>query len=146
VEETRPTLPVRRGSQDTTNLAQDPYIRGVITSRDPLRIGVKNQAGEVHIVSIPQMLVAEDSSSNSPFLALGRRRGRIWLAFDSTTCVVNREGKRFPTDSLTVGTRVAAWVSENILTSYPPQGGATKVVVDDSIELPLPSWVSRACL
>ena len=146
VEETRSTLPVQTGTRGATNLAPEPYIRGVITSRDPLRMGVKDQAGQLHIVSIPQMLVAEDSSSNSPFLALGRRRGRIWLAFDSTTCVVNREGKKIPTDSLTVGRRVAAWVSENILTSYPPQGGATKVVIDDIIEAPVTASVSHACL
>lgn len=145
VEETRPTVPAQTGSRDRTNSAQEPYIRGVITSRDPLRMGVKDQTGQLHIVSIPQMLVAEDSSNNTAFLAPGRRRKRIWLAFDSTTCVVNREGKRLSTDSLTIGRRVAAWVSENILTSYPPQGGATKVVVNDSIEVPLPSLLSHAC-
>ena len=116
----------------TTQTDSMPYIRGVIVSDEPGRIGVTSTSG-TRIISFPQILIVGDSFPTSPFLVSGKLRPRIWLAFDSTTCIVNERGSTVPADSLKIGQRVIAWVSENLLTSYPPQGGARKIVVENSI-------------
>lgn len=139
-EESHPAIPATVHSPAAVTVSP-PYIRGLITSREPMSVAVKDPSGHWRVVTFPRMLVVEDSSPSSPFLTSGARRGRVWLTFDSTTCIINPAGTRLPAESLTVGRRVGAWVGQTVLSSYPPQGGAIKVVVEDigKVQLGIPA-------
>jgi hypothetical protein len=129
----KPNRPALRASQRLPGQADSAaYIRGVIESREPLKVGVKYPSGETRMVTISRMLVAADRVIRAEEFGRPMNRDRAWLSVDSTTCIINRAGGQLSAEALTIGRHVTVWAGENFLASNPPQGGATKVIVDDN--------------
>jgi hypothetical protein len=103
-----------------------PFLRGVITSRAPILIGVQDGAG-TRVDSIPAMFVDGRGIWPAPEPCAAQAR----FAIGSGTQVIH-QGVPTDTAQLVVGQRVVVWVNGVVLESCPPQAGATRVVLEET--------------
>jgi hypothetical protein len=106
------------GCGSPTSETAAPFLRGVITSRAPVRID------SLH--SFPSMFV--DGWGMWP--ASERCAAQAHFGIGSSTKVF-RHGQPVDTGQLVVGQQVAVWTTGIVLESCPPQTGAAKVVLED---------------
>ncbi len=88
--------------------------------------------GEIVAVSDNRILIAEGIEGEEYTGELDELIGNaIWLSIEDETELVDIDGKTVSFEELIVGSRVEAWVSDEILLSYPAQGGARKILLID---------------
>jgi len=103
-----------------------PFLRGVITSRAPILIGVQDGAA-TRVDSIPAMFVDGRGIWPAPEPCAAQ----ALFAIGSGTQVIH-QGVPTDTAQLVVGQRVAVWITGVVLESCPPQAGATRVVLEET--------------
>lgn len=101
--------------------ADAPFLRGIITSREPIRVG-----GQSGLNAIPAMFVDGRGiwPASEPCAAQAR--------FSISGAEVVRNGIAVDTAQLAVGQIVSVWVHGVVLESCPPQAGASRVVLEDT--------------
>jgi hypothetical protein len=104
---------------------EQPFLRGVITSRAPILVGVQ-VAGATKLDSIPAMFVDGVGIWPAPEPCAARARFTI-----GTQTRVFRHDVGVDTAQLVVGQRVAVWITGVVLESCPPQASASRVVLDE---------------
>ncbi len=86
--------------------------------------------GEIVAVSENRVLIAEAVEGEEYTGELDQLIGNaIWLSVDDDTELIGIDGETVSFDELTIGSRVEAWAYDEILLSYPAQGGARKILL-----------------
>jgi len=113
------------GCQGDITRPDSPFLRGMITSRAPIRVGVAGGTG-TRIDSIPAMLV--DGRGIWPARMPCAAKARFAI---SNHTEVLYHGHPADTGQLRVGRRVSVWITGYILDACPPQATAARVTLED---------------
>ena len=102
-----------------------PYLTGVITSRAPLVVGVRD-GDSTRLMTYPRARVT-DSTKSAEECAQS-----IIVTFSVLTPLTRRSGAPADTGALQLGQRVSVWTDDLLLDSCPPQTGALRFLIEDA--------------
>ena len=111
-------------SRDASGLDDPPYLTGVIESRAPLVVGVRD-GDSTRPIAYPRLRATDSTKS------VERCEHSVVVTFSIGTPLSRRSGAPVDTGVLQVGQRVSVWTEDVFLLSCPPQTGARRLVIED---------------
>ena len=111
-------------SRDANAPDDRPYLTGIIESRAPLIVGVR-EGDSTRLFTYPRLRVTDSTKS------VERCEHSIVVTFSLATPLSRRSGAQADTGALQVGQRVSVWTEDLFLLSCPPQTGARRLVIED---------------
>lgn len=117
-------LAISACSSDANAPDDPPYLTGVIESRAPLVVGVRD-GDSTRLFTYPRLRVTDSTKS------IERCEHSIVVTFSLGTPLSRRSGARADTGALQVGQRISVWTEDLFLLSCPPQTGAKRLIIED---------------
>lgn len=93
-------------------------------------LGEPYVVGEIYEIGSSGVMIAEGFNEDDE-MGIGYFGTAIWFTIDEETKIMNSEGKFISFEDLEIGMRVRAWATGAILESYPEQGTALVIMLEE---------------